>query len=38
LENVKIRVHSEDTGVDGKIILKCISENVVGRCGEDVPG
>jgi hypothetical protein len=29
LENLKGRAHSEDLGIDGRIILQCISGNRV---------
>jgi hypothetical protein len=30
--------HSEDLGVDGKVILKWTLENMVGCCGLDLSG
>jgi len=33
LENLKERDHTEDLGVDGKIILEWILGNRVGMCG-----
>jgi hypothetical protein len=35
-ENVTGRDHSEDLGVDGKIILEWILGTWVGRCGLDL--
>jgi hypothetical protein len=35
LENLIIRDHSEDLGIDGRIILACILEKWVGSCGLD---
>jgi len=38
LENLEIRQHSEDLGVDGKIILEWILGNNVGMYGLDASG
>jgi hypothetical protein len=37
-ENLKERDHSEDLGIDGKIISEHILGNKVGRCGMDASG
>jgi hypothetical protein len=37
LGNLKRRHHSEDLGIDGRIILECILGKV-GRCGMNVSG
>jgi hypothetical protein len=37
-ENLKERDHAENRGVDGKIILECVLENIEGICRLDVSG